>query len=287
MRMELSGKRALVTGASSGIGREIAKELAKHGVKLAITARRKAALDELAAEVGGAVVLEVDLSRRGAAAELAARATEALGGVDLLVNNAGVGIAGTQTVVADDDMARELFETNYWTPLALTRALAPAMVARGDGAVANVTSIASVAPFPLTGHYASSKAALALATDTLRAELRGTGVHVLQVVPGPVETAMLAELKQVPGVPLDRMPRGDAPTLARKVVRALERRRDTVVYPGSLALVRVLPTVTQRISAWFGRSVDVSDRRAIRGGSTGDPIAVAARAEFERAGAAR
>jgi short-subunit dehydrogenase len=284
--MNLNGKRGLVTGASSGIGRALAKALAKKGMKLAIAARRKEALASLADEIekdGNTrpIVLVGDLSKRGGAVDLAERAVQALGGVDLLVNNAGLGIGGAQCVIGDDDMARELFETNYWSPLALTRALAPQMVERGDGAVVNVSSIASVTPFPLTGHYASSKAALSLASDTLRAELRGSGVDVLLVIPGPVETPMLAELKQLPGVPLDKMPRGDVDTLATKIVRGLERKRRTLVYPGSLAITRVLPTLAAFFSERFGRSVDVSDKRAIKGGSAGDPIAVAARAAQE------
>jgi len=283
--MVLTGKHVLVTGASSGIGRAIARALAREGAKLAIAARRAEALqalaDEISAEGGSAVVLAADLSKRGEAEELGRRAAIALDGIDVLVNNAGVGIAGAQHVVGDDDMARELFETNYWSPLALTRALAPSMIARGGGAVVNVTSLASVAPFPLTGHYGSSKAALALATETLRAELRGSGVAVLHVLPGPVETAMLAEVKAVPGIRLGAMPKGDAPTLARLVVSALKRGKRTVVYPRSLAIARALPTVAQRISSMLVPPLDPADRLAIRGGSTGDPRALEARAAFE------
>lgn len=287
MGMQLSGKRALVTGASSGIGRAIAVALAKEGVRLAIAARRVAALTSLADEIeksGGVrpVVLAADLSKRGEAEDLARRATAALGGVDLLVNNAGLGIGGTQVVIGDGDLARELFETNYWTPLALTRALVPAMRARGDGAVVNVSSVASLTPFPLTGHYASSKAALSLASDVLRTELRGSGVSVLLVLPGPVETPMLAELKQLRGVPLERMPRGDTATLARKVVSSLRKRRESLVYPGALSLARHLPTLAKWVAGYYGRQVDLSDERAVKGGSAGDPLAVTARNAFER-----
>jgi uncharacterized protein len=292
MRMELSGKRALITGASSGIGRALALALGREGVRLAIAARRVAALTSLADEVeraGGPrpVVLAADLSQRGEADELARRATAALGGVDILVNNAGLGIGGTQAIIGDDDIARELFETNYWTPLALTRALVPAMRAAGGGAVVNVSSIASYTPFPLTGHYAASKAALSLSTETLRTELRGSGIAVQLVLPGPVETPMLAELKQVRGVPLDSMPRGDTATLARKMVRMLRTGRETLVYPGSLSVARHLPTVAKAVAAWYARGVDVSETRKIKGGSAGDPLAVAARQAFESAPSAR
>lgn len=286
--MRLDGKRALVTGASSGIGKAIAWELARRGMKLAIAARRVQSLEKLADEIARAghtkpVVLAADLSKPGAAADLGQRAAQALGGVDVLVNNAGVGIGGAQAVVGDSQMARDLFETNYWAPLALTRALVPEMRARGEGAVVNVSSIASFAPFPLTGHYSSSKAALSLATEALRTELRSTGVRVLLVLPGPVETAMLEELREVRGVPLDKMPRGNSPELAKLVARSLERDKKVLVYPRSLALGRHLPTLAAKLAGYYGRKVDVDDPRAIQGGSAGDPLTRAARNRYDEA----
>ncbi len=290
MKMQLFGKTALVTGASSGIGRALAKALAKAGVVLAISARRKQALDTLADEIekaGGKrpIVLTADLSKRGEAQLLGERAAAALGRVDVLVNNAGVGIGGAQHVVGDDDMARELFETNYWAALALTRALVPAMRQRQFGAVVNVASIGAFAPMPLAGHYCSSKAALSLASETLRLELRGSGVHVFNVQPGPVDTGMLAEMGAVPGAEafLARMPHGNVDVLAKKIVRGLERGQRALVYPGSLAAMRHLPTVAIRATAFATRSIDVNETRMLRGGSQGDALAIEARNAFERA----
>ncbi|HEY7955255.1 MAG TPA: SDR family NAD(P)-dependent oxidoreductase [Polyangia bacterium] len=288
MKTDLNGKRVLVTGASSGIGRALSKALAQAGAKLAIAARREGALEALADEIaqaGGArpVVLTADLSARGEAERLGARAIEALGAVDILVNNAGVGAGGAQVVMGDADEARALFETNYWAPLALTRALVPEMRKRGAGAVVNVASIGAVTPMPFAGHYSSSKAALSLATETLRLELRGSGVHVLHVLPGPVDTAMLGEVELLPGGArlLSRMPRGDVDTLARKIVRGLERGRRALVYPGSLAIARHLPTVAVRLSAAVMPRVD-EDPRMLLGGSQGAPEARAVRAAFEQ-----
>lgn len=292
MRFELAGKTALVTGASSGIGRALAEALAAAGARLAVSARRADALAKLADEIAAAghtrpVVLPADLSRRGEAGRLAASALEALGQVDVLVNNAGVAIGGAQHVVADDEMARELFETNYWSPLALIGALVPAMRERGDGAVVNVTSIGSVTPMPLGGHYSSSKAALSLATETMRLELRGSGVHVLNVLPGPVETGMLAEVRAIPGgeALIGRMPRGTVDVLARKVVRALGRRQRALVYPATLGIVRHLPTVALRASGVvMANTVDVDDGSKLRGGSHGDALALKVRAAFDARG---
>ncbi len=287
MKVQIEGKRALVTGASSGIGRAIALALAEKGAKLALSARREPALNQLADEIakqGHArpVVLTADLSKPGEAAKLAARATEALTQVDILVNNAGIGIAGTQFVVGDDPIARALFETNYFTPLALIRALVPGMRARKVGAVVNVSSIASSATMPLNGHYSASKAALARASEALDMELRGSGVHALHVLPGPVETAMLEELRAVGGDKLIKnMPIGKTDVLAKKVVRALERGTRTIVYPGSLSITRHFPTFTQFFTRIFARSIDVNDDRKLLGGSGGDPLAVELRAQFE------
>jgi short-subunit dehydrogenase len=292
MRFELKGKTALLTGASSGIGRALAKELARAGVRLAVSARRAEALASLADEIeraGGArpVVLPADLSKRGQARDLAARALASLGRVDLLVNNAGVGIGGAQHVVGDDEMAREMFETNYWSALSLIQALVPAMRERGAGAVVNVESMGAILPMPLAGHYASTKAALGLCSETLRLEMRGSGVHVFSVLPGPVETGMLAEYREVPGGDklLARSPIGNADTIARKIVRGLERGRRVLVYPSSLAVMRHLPTVARRLTAAAAAgTVDIHDPRKLRGGSQGDPLALQARSAFDARG---
>lgn len=292
MRFPLKGKTALLTGASSGIGRALAKELAGAGVRLAVSARRADALASLADDIerAGGVrpeVLPADLSKRGQARRLAERASTALGRVDVLINNAGVGIGGAQHVIGDDEIAREMFETNYWSALALVAALVPGMRERGQGAVVNVESMGAVLPMPLAGHYASTKAALSLCSETLRLELRGAGVHVFSVLPGPVETGMLAEYREVPGGDklLAKSPIGNTAVLARKIVRGLERGRRALVYPTSLGIMRHLPTVARRLGAAASAgTVDINDPRKLRGGSQGDPLALQARSPFDARG---
>lgn len=250
--MKLDGKRALVTGASSGIGRAIAHALAKKGVQLAIAARRTSELESLAEEIASdgeaaakrPIVLTADLSKPGEAARLAETARAALGEIELLVSNAGVNITGRQEDLGDADEARAMFETNYWSPLALTRALLPSMRAKNQGAIVNVTSLASLTPLPKDGHYASTKAALSLATEALRMELASTAIQVLNVLPGPVATAMFEAPRVLGpefGKMMDRSPRGTPDGLARRIVSALERRRARVVYPASYAFVRRFP----------------------------------------------
>jgi NAD(P)-dependent dehydrogenase (short-subunit alcohol dehydrogenase family) len=125
--MDLRGKNVLITGASSGIGHATARALAAQGAILAVSGRNVARLEELADVIAShgrvrPVVLAADLSRRGAAEALAARAVEALGIIDILINNAAVEGVGYYTGAGDDEKSRELFETDYWSPLVLTSA---------------------------------------------------------------------------------------------------------------------------------------------------------------------
>lgn len=188
MSRPLTGQRALITGASSGIGRSLALLLGARGVRLALSSRSEGALAQVAQEIAGdgprPAVLAADLSRRGEAGALAQRALAALGPIDLLINNAGVGVTASLWVGGEGDAAREVMETNLWSPLALIQALVPGMRERRRGAVVNVTSLAGVVPTAFGGHYAASKAAMAQATEALRMELRGSGVGLPDPVKG-------------------------------------------------------------------------------------------------------
>ena len=295
--MRLADTNVLLTGASSGIGRELARVLAGRGARLAIAARRRDRLETLADELAATghprpAVFAADLSERGAAAALAEGATAALGHVDVLVNNAGGGVGGSQWSVGDDDAAREAFEVNYWSPLALTKALVPAMRERGRGAVVNVTSMAQVNTWPGFGAYGATKAALGLATETLRLELSGSPVHVLEAIPGPVDTAVQGETRLVPGIDrmLGRVPLGDAAEMARRIVTALERGRAHVIYPRRTAVAYHLPSVarrdTRRLAGKVARETDPAVLEGVmslvvRTGSQGDDVARQAREQWE------
>ena len=299
MRITLRDSTVLLTGASSGIGRELALVLAGRGARLAVAARRTDRLETLAEEIAASgaerpVVVEADLSVRGAAASLAERAVEALGPVDVLVNNAGGGVGGSQWAVGDRDPAREAFEVNYWSPLALVAALVPPMRERRRGAVVNVTSMSQVNTWPVFGAYAATKAALGLSTETLRLELIGSGVHVLEAIPGPVDTAVQGETRLVPGIErmLNRVPLGDPAEMARRIVVALERGRARVIYPRRATAGYVLPTLVRadirRLAARVVREADPEILEAtfslvVRTGSMGDEAPRAAREAWEAA----
>ena len=291
----IAGKRVLLTGASSGIGRELAKQLASRGARLAVAARRRPQLESLAEEIAAAgrpapAVIEADLSRPGAAAELARASLAALDQVDVLVNNAGGGVGGRITSVGDREEAREAFEVNYWSPLALIQALAPPMRDRGDGTIVNVTSMGQVSSWPGFGAYAATKAALSLATETLTMEMEGTGVGVMEVLPGPVDTAVQGETRRAPGIErlLDRTPLGDAATMAAKIVTGLEQGSRRVIYPRRATLGYYLPALarwdarrlakqaSEEIEGW-----DALEGLVVRTGSQGDEITKLARANWE------
>lgn len=254
--MDLGGRKVLITGASGGIGHATAAALATEGAVLAVSGRRVDALESLAESIAAAggtrpFILPADLSERGAAARLGMKALETLGTVDVLINSAGYFETGSQWNSGDSKGARELFEINYWSPMALTRTLLPGMRARGTGALVNLSSLATVTPPPFIGHYPSAKAALAIATDALRGELQASGVQVVLLFLGSVDTPMHTKASRPYGSVLKWMPLGDPATVARLIVKALRRGHKTIVYPRSVAAVRFLPTISAWVSGRF------------------------------------
>jgi short-subunit dehydrogenase len=261
-----STSTVVLTGASSGIGREAALRLGSRGTRLALVARREEALRSLAAEIrtaGGPepLLLSGDLSVRGTAAEIAERALSELGCIDVLVNNAGGSAQGLTWHLGDAEPARAIFETNLWSPLALIGALAPGMVERGRGAIVNTGSMARVSPFPRLGHYAASRAALSAATHTLALELRPRGVRVVELALGPVDTESSRANRNLPGGErwLDGRPGlGDVSAAAGVLERAvLGDRHGVVHYPGVLRWVDAFPGLGRRYARRAARHAEV------------------------------
>lgn len=177
---------ALITGASSGIGAEFARALSARGREVVLVARRAERLEQLAAELPGtAHVVACDLiTEAGALGER----VSALGvDVDLLVNNAGFGAYG-RFVEIDPEADAEQVRVNCEAVVRLTHAFLPAMVQRGRGGIINVASTAGMQPLPYEAVYSATKAFARTFSAALAAELRGTGVRVLAVNPGPVPT---------------------------------------------------------------------------------------------------
>ncbi len=189
--MELEGRVAVVTGASTGIGRAVADALGRAGCRLAICARTAAHLEE-AAEALRRVAPEVlavptDVADEGAVNRFAARVEGELGGADILVNNAGIGTFGRFLELSVEDFDRT-FGVNVRGLFLCSRAFVPAMVRRGDGVVVNVASLAGKNAFPTGAVYAASKHAVMGLSRCMLLDLRGDGVRVITVCPGSVST---------------------------------------------------------------------------------------------------
>lgn len=235
---------ALVTGASSGIGEQFARQLAIRGHELILVARRADRLERLASDLPTpAHVIPCDLATD--AASLPGRVAELDRRVDLLVNNAGFGTSGP---FLEHDPARdaEQVRLNCEAVVTLTHAFLPPMVERGRGGIINVASSAGMQPIPYESVYAASKAFVISFTDALYAELRGSGVRVLAVNPGPVPT----EWQEVAGYESDRtgVVPGEIPAeqVVREALAAYDRGRRSVI-PG-------------RMIRWFIRITSPSPR---------------------------
>lgn len=227
-----------ITGASTGIGAALARELAGPGVRLTVVARSRARLEALARDVGGAHVVAHDLSDPERACAWMDAAQAAQGPLDVLVNNAGAHVSGATVDVAPE-RGEAVLRLDLLTPLRLTQHALRGMLARRSGTIVDVTAMAALAPLPGLAHYDAAKAGLAAWSEALRVELRGSGVHVVTVYPGYIADTELARegaAAYEPSRAERLMPKGTSAELARRVRRAIERREDRVLYPYPAAL---------------------------------------------------
>jgi hypothetical protein len=183
---------ALITGASAGIGAEIARELARRGHGVVLVARRKQRLNELADELSSeygvrAETIASDLSKPASRSRIPGRITELGLDVEILVNNAGFATGGP---FAESDPGRELEQVQVLVEavVALTSAFLPGMVERGRGAILNVASTAAMQPLPYAAGYSAAKAYVLTFSEAIHQEVSGQGVTVTALAPGPVET---------------------------------------------------------------------------------------------------
>lgn len=234
-------RTALITGASSGIGRSVAERLAKNGIEVVLVARRKARLEEVAhgisAAGGRAQALPLDVADTTALVAGMREMDARVGGLDLVIACAGVGLAihaKRLTWERIDDLCR----VNFMGAIATLTAVLPKMVERGNGHVVGVSSIAGIAPFPMGGAYGASKAGLVSFLASLRLDLKGTGVDATCVTPGFVHTEMTA--KVTTKVPFALT----SEAAAEQIVTKLSRRPANIDVPAAAAgPVRVIASL--------------------------------------------
>ncbi|MEY2468006.1 MAG: hypothetical protein QOF21_704 [Actinomycetota bacterium] len=261
--MDLQNKRVVVTGASRGIGAEIARQVAARGATVALVARSADALEKLAADLGGKAY-PADLMDRTERDKLISR-IESDGPIDVLVNNAG--LLDTDSFLAIDPSDIDaIIDVNLHAPIQLTRAALPAMVARGNGKIVDVSSMGGASVTPGVATYSATKAGLTHFSACVRDELRGSGVSNLIVELGPVDTEMeamlhshgpthrsmvrLRALRLIRHLPPERV--------AAAIVRAIEKDRTYLRMPKRAAAFPVVAALPRQIGRVLLAGVDRS-----------------------------
>jgi uncharacterized protein len=238
----------LITGASAGLGAEFARQCAARGEPLALLARRRDRLEALKAEIGGEVhIFAADLALPGAPASLVEQMQAEGLEIGTLINNAGFGLAGR---FDRQEPARQsaMIDLNIRAVTELARAVLPAMVARGGGGILNVASTAAFQAGPNMAVYYATKAYVLSLTEALHQELKGSGVRVSALCPGPTATEFF-DVADVKGGVLQRLA-ADAPSVVRAGLKGLDRNQ-AIVIPGLRNRIgaqanRILPRAAMR-----------------------------------------
>ena len=257
--MRISGRTAIVTGASTGIGKETARQLVERGANVVLASRQRQKLEAVAEELaplpGATLVVPTDVTERLAVEALARRTVEVFGSIDILVNNAGSGLFAPISGGSLEN-ARRLFDVNFWGAVHAVQATVPYMQAQRRGHIVNVSSVAGWVAPPHMGMYAATKFALRAMSDSLRTELSGSGVRVSTIYPGLTQTSFTENMLQeapVPAFPpLVRWRTSEA--VGRRILQAIRWGwRDVFVSPEDVAAAG-LNVVAPQLVDWAMRA---------------------------------
>ncbi len=229
-------KVVVITGASSGIGRETALQFAREGAKSALVSRSRERLQAVADEIGAVnpdvLVVPADVSAPGEVKEAVRKVLSAFGRIDILFNNAGSSSVGA---IEDDDFVektKRLFNVDYFGTVLVTREVLPVMKKQGSGHIMNMSSVVGRKAFPRFGGYSSAMHAITAFSDALRQELRDTGISVSTIHPGLTQTPLLNKVKpeDMPP-PFKRMTPIAPEEVAKAVLNGIEHNQARIVVP--------------------------------------------------------
>jgi short-subunit dehydrogenase len=257
-RRSLAGLRVLVTGASAGIGRALVNELVADGARVVATARRQDRLESLAGEVKAPEQLRIvvcDVANREDRQRMLAACQQAFGGLDVLVNNAGIGVFARFSESSDEDL-RKIFEVNFFAPLELIRLALPPLRQGRTPLIVNIGSVLGHRAVPGKSGYCASKFALHGFSDALRIELAPQGIDVLLVSPSTTATDFFEQATGDPSAAAEKI-RGMSPqAVARRIVAAMRAGKREIILSFSGKLLvwidRLSPPLADWLVARFG-----------------------------------
>jgi len=232
---KIKGERVLLTGASSGIGKALAFELVRKGVRIILTSRRFDLLKKVAEEIiytfpdtMTPLAIDCDVTNRKDVRKVIHFCAEHYGGIDILINNAGIGVYGACEKTSLEDL-RSLMEVNFFGSVHFILEVLPLMRKAGKGLIVNISSLAAKHGVPYLAAYGASKAALASLSQSLDAELVGSGISVLTVYPGYTQTDFFRKEKKVGGARRPDKPYASVQKVAQAVVAAIEKEKHELV----------------------------------------------------------
>lgn len=256
----LEGRRALVTGASSGVGEAVARKLAEHGARVAIAARRADRLTALAEEIG-ACLITTDLSQPEAPAALIEQAQSALGGLDILINNAGAHHRGDFADQEADALAT-MIDVNLRAPVVLSRLALPYLEAGGAGTIINVGSVAGRMPVPGSATYSASKYGLRALTYALAEEFANRPVSISVVSPGPIATDfILSDIDAVTDLTFSQ-PMSTPEQIADDILACIIDGKTERTRPASTRVMTTIGALFPAIPRWLRPALAAKGRRA-------------------------
>lgn len=258
MTRNLNGRRILITGASSGIGKALAQQLAPLGAKLVLAARSEDKLRAVAGALpGGALVIPTDITKEADRQHLFDRIVAELGGLDVLVNNAGIA-SWAHFADSTEEIMRQVMEVNFFAPAELIRKAIPILTNGVEPAVVNVSSMCGRRAMPAWSEYSASKYALCGLTEALRGELARFDIDILLIIPGLTSSEFSQHFLKSEGKAQIEYDKGMSPeTVANAIVKALVKNKaETWIGSDTQWMLRV--------NRWLPRLVDFLLARKVR-----------------------